>query len=78
MSHKNAVAIKARADELPCRGRIDAVRLDPAAVQRSSLGPAAYGEYERVFGPRIVGALAARTWCWTGWTRSSCCWTRAT
>ena len=30
------------------------VRLDPAASARSSLGPAAYGEYERVFGPRIV------------------------
>jgi hypothetical protein len=37
-----------------CRGRLDLVRLDPAASARSSLGPAAYGEYERVFGPRIV------------------------
>lgn len=54
VSEKNARAIKRLADDLPCRGRIDAVRLDPAAVARSSLGPAAYGEYERVFGSRIV------------------------
>ena len=28
--------------------------LDPAATARSSLGPAAYSEYERVFGSRIL------------------------
>jgi hypothetical protein len=55
VSQRNARAIKALADELPCRGRIDSVRVDPAATARSSLGPAAYGEYERVFGPRILG-----------------------
>jgi hypothetical protein len=44
-----------RAVELPCRGRIELVRLDPASTARSSLGPAAYGEYERVFGSRITG-----------------------
>jgi hypothetical protein len=54
MSHKNALAIRTLADELPCRGRIEQVRLDPAAGARSSVGPAAYGEYERVFGPRIT------------------------
>src|SRR5262249_53388508 len=54
VSHRNARAIKALADELPCLGRIDLVRLDPAATARSSLGPAAYSEYERVFGARIV------------------------
>jgi hypothetical protein len=54
VSQKNAHAIKALADQLPCRGRIDVVRLDPAATARSSLGPAAYSEYERVFGSRIV------------------------
>jgi hypothetical protein len=54
VSHKNALAIKALADQLPCRGQIDLVRLDPAAVARSSLGPTAYGEYERVFGSRMV------------------------
>ena len=54
VSYKNALAIKAMADQLPCRGQIDQVRLDPAALARSSLGPAAYGEYERVFGSRIV------------------------
>jgi Terminase large subunit, T4likevirus-type, N-terminal len=54
VSEKNAHAIRELAVLLPCRGRIDVVRLDPAASARSSLGPAAYGEYERVFGPRIV------------------------
>jgi len=42
-------------DELPCHGRVDLVRLDPAATARSGTGPAAYGEYERVFGSRMVG-----------------------
>ena len=30
------------------------MRLDPAAVARTSLGPAAYAEYEQVFGSRLV------------------------
>ena len=54
VSQKNAVAIRELAHQLPCHGRIDQVRLDPAASARSSLGPAAYSEYERVFGSRIV------------------------
>ena len=54
VSQRNARAIQALAEELPCRGRIDSVRVDPAATARSSLGPAAYGEYERVFGSRIL------------------------
>ena len=54
VSQKNAHAIKELADQLPCHGRIDLVRLDPAATARSSLGPAAYSEYERVFGSRIL------------------------
>ena len=54
VSQKNAHAIKALADQLPCYGRIDVVRIDPAASARSSLGPAAYSEYERVFGSRIL------------------------
>jgi hypothetical protein len=54
VSRKNAEAIKKLADGLPCRGRIDMVRVDPAATARSSLGPAAYSEYERVFGSRIL------------------------
>jgi len=53
-SQKNARAIQAMAGDLPCHGRIDRVRLDPAASARSSIGPAAYGEYERVFGSRII------------------------
>jgi hypothetical protein len=54
VSRKNAFAIKELADRLPCRGRIELVRLDPAAAARSSLGPAAYSEYEQVFGSRII------------------------
>jgi hypothetical protein len=33
-------------------GRADTVRLDPASGARTGIGPAAYGEFERVFGPR--------------------------
>ncbi len=54
MSQKNAHAIKALADGLPCYGRIDLVRIDPAAMARSSVGPAAYSEYELVFGKRAL------------------------
>ena len=54
VSRSNANAIKALAHQLPCFGRIDTVRVDPAASARSSLGPAAYSEYERVFGSRIL------------------------
>ncbi len=54
VSRKNALAIKAYAAELPCQGRIDLVRVDPAATAKSSLGPAAYGEYESVFGSRLL------------------------
>jgi hypothetical protein len=38
-----------------CHGKLDCMRLDPAASARSSLGPAAYSGYEQVFGPRLVG-----------------------
>jgi len=54
VSRKNALAIKEMADRLPCRGKIDLVRLDPAATARSSLGPAAYSEYKQVSGSRLV------------------------
>ena len=54
MSRKNAFAIKELSNRLPCFGKIDCVRLDPAATARSSLGPAAYSEYQQVFGPRLV------------------------
>ena len=54
MSLKNARAIKALADQLPCYGRIDLIRVDPASTARSGVGPAAYIEYERVFGTRIL------------------------
>ncbi len=55
-SEENAKAIRAKAEELPCLGRIDVVRLDPASSARTGVGPAAYGEFERVFGSRIVVA----------------------
>ena len=47
--------MQARGDELPCKGKADIVRLDPASVARSSLGPAAYSEYERIFGSQRIG-----------------------
>jgi hypothetical protein len=54
-SMKNAMAIRQVADDLPCRGRIQSVCLDPAAGARSGNGPAAYAEYERVFSSRLLG-----------------------
>jgi hypothetical protein len=54
-SEANARAIQARGGALPgAAGRPDVVRIDPAATARSGLGPAAYGEYERVFGARAL------------------------
>jgi hypothetical protein len=52
-SLKNALAIKKVADSLPCGSFIDFVRFDPAADARSGNGPAAYGEYEQVFGRSV-------------------------
>lgn len=56
-SQANAQAIKAKGDSLPCYGRHDTVVIDPASEARSSLGPAAYGEYQRVFG-RLISKAA--------------------
>jgi hypothetical protein len=52
-SSANAEAIKAMAGRL-CGGRVDRVRLDPASSARTGVGPSAYGEYERVFGSRVL------------------------
>ena len=54
VSQKNARAI--RRWPINCRAAAAStmVRLDPAASARSSLGPAAYSEYEREFGSRII------------------------
>lgn len=49
-SAKNAVAIKERNHAEPNGGRLDLVRLDPAARQNTGIGPAAYAEYATVFG----------------------------
>jgi phage terminase large subunit-like protein len=52
-SEANATAIKAQAETLT-RGRIDLVRVDPAATARTGIGTAAYHEYARVFGSRLL------------------------
>jgi Terminase large subunit, T4likevirus-type, N-terminal len=54
-SEAAARAILAHGEALPCRGRLDAVRLDPASAARTGIGPTAYAEFERVFGPRVLG-----------------------
>jgi hypothetical protein len=53
VSGKNAEAIRAQCIEL-CHAPPDLVRIDPAASARSSLGPTAYGEYERIFGRTLA------------------------
>jgi phage terminase large subunit-like protein len=53
-SEAAARAIRARSAELPHRGEDSTVRLDPAASARTGIGPAAYGEFERVFGARTT------------------------
>jgi len=47
---KNAAGIKERSGTLPSSGRLDVVRVDPAAKAHTGIGVAAYSEYERVFG----------------------------
>jgi len=54
-SEAAARRILAHGRELPCRGRYDTVRLDPASAARTGIGPTAYAEFERVFGPRVLG-----------------------
>ncbi len=53
-SEAAARAVLAYGRELPCRGEWETVRLDPAADARTGIGPAAYGEFERVFGQRAL------------------------
>jgi hypothetical protein len=52
-SYDNAQAITEKAYQL-CGGRIDRVYLDPAAITRSGVGPAAHGEFARALGERIT------------------------
>jgi hypothetical protein len=54
VSAENAEAILKECKRLSYSGP-DVVRLDPAANARTSIGPAAYNEYERVFGHRVIG-----------------------
>lgn len=64
-SQENARAIKAHGETMPCQGRLDLVRIDPASVAKTSIGPAAYEEYEKVFGSRKLakapGGIVADT-----------------
>jgi len=55
-SEQNALAIKQKSDNLPSRGWLNTIVLDPAAVARTGIGPAARGEYQRVFGERLVSS----------------------
>lgn len=52
-SEANALAILDKGKSL-FPGPLEIVRLDPASSARTGVGPAAYGEYERVFGRRAV------------------------
>jgi hypothetical protein len=45
-----AAAIRDRSRQLPHRGEDATVRLDPASTARTGIGPAAFGEFARVFG----------------------------
>ena len=54
-SAATATQLHKHSEALPSRGHLDAIRLDPAASARTGIGPAAYGEYERVFGSRLMG-----------------------
>lgn len=56
-SAANAKAIKDKGESLPCRGQLNTVVIDPASVAKSGLGPAAYGEYERIFGRLLTRAV---------------------
>jgi phage terminase large subunit-like protein len=54
-SEAAAKAILARGRDLPCRGEWATVRLDPASDARSGIGPTAFAEFARVFGPSVTG-----------------------
>ena len=58
VSVKNATAIRAVADELPCRGKLDVVRLDPAAVARRR-GPGSLWRIRAGVRRAVPGPLAA-------------------
>lgn len=50
-SEANAKAIKTVSDNLPSRGQLETIVLDPhGSGQRTGIGPSAYAEFERVFG----------------------------
>ena len=51
-----AEEIKRIGETSPCKGQLRSVLLDPASSARTAAGPAARGEYERIFGSRYVDA----------------------
>jgi phage terminase large subunit-like protein len=53
-SEAAARAILAHGEGLACLGQLHTVRLDPASSARTGIGPTAYGEFERVFGARVL------------------------
>lgn len=53
-SEAAARAIRAHSEGLACLGQVHTVRLDPASSARTGIGPTAFGEFERVFGPRVL------------------------
>jgi hypothetical protein len=53
-SAKTAQMIKDRGMELPCRGVIDRICLDPASGANTGIGPVAFSEYQAVFGSQIT------------------------
>jgi hypothetical protein len=53
-SAKTAEAIRARSLELPSKGMVDVVRLDPASAAHTGIGIAAFNEYRTVFGDRVT------------------------
>lgn len=58
-SAENARAIQELNASLPNHGRLDGIYIDPASSARSGLGPAAYGEYERALGSRLLSRSPA-------------------
>jgi Terminase large subunit, T4likevirus-type, N-terminal len=58
-SEAAARAIRARGFELPGGDQPATVRLDPASSARTGIGPTAYGEFQRVFGSRVLARWPA-------------------
>jgi hypothetical protein len=60
-SEENALAIARQFGDRFSAGELRAVYIDAAASQRTSIGPVALGEYQRVFGERRVIPIYTRS-----------------